>query len=36
MKHSPRDIEVDVDSLLLPAPNRNGGSSGFFGRLLVE
>lgn len=26
MKHSPRVIEVEVDSLLLPAPKRNGGS----------
>lgn len=24
-KHSPNDIEVVVDSLLLPAPNRKGG-----------
>lgn len=28
MKHSPSDIEVEVDNLLLPAPKRNGGSSG--------
>lgn len=26
MKHSPSDIEVDVDSLLLPAPKRKGGN----------
>lgn len=26
MKHSSRVIEVEVDSLLLPAPNRKGGS----------
>lgn len=26
MKHSPRDIEVVVDNLLLPAPKRKGGS----------
>jgi hypothetical protein len=26
MKHSPSDMEVDVDSLLLPAPKRKGGS----------
>ncbi len=26
MKHSSRGIEVEVESLLLPAPNRKGGS----------
>jgi hypothetical protein len=26
MKHSPKDIEVEFDSLLLPAPNRKGGN----------
>ena len=26
MKHSPNDIDVDVDNLLLPAPNLNGGN----------
>jgi hypothetical protein len=26
MKHSPRDMDVDVDNLLLPAPKRKGGS----------
>lgn len=39
MKHSPRDIEVEVESLLLPAPNWKGGScSGLFRRnkALVE
>ena len=32
MKHSPRDIDVEVDSLLLPAPKRKGGNwhSGLF------
>jgi hypothetical protein len=25
-KHSPKDIDVEVDSLLLPAPKRNGGN----------
>jgi hypothetical protein len=29
MKHSPSDIEVVVDNLLLPAPKRNGGNSGW-------
>ena len=24
-KHSPNDIDVEVESLLLPAPNRKGG-----------
>jgi hypothetical protein len=26
MKHSPRDIDVEVDNLLLPAPKRKGGN----------
>lgn len=26
MKHSPSDIDVDVDNLLLPAPKRKGGN----------
>lgn len=26
IKHSPSDMEVDVDNLLLPAPKRKGGS----------
>lgn len=26
MKHSPRDIDVEFDSLLLPAPNLKGGN----------
>jgi hypothetical protein len=26
IKHSSRGIEVEVESLLLPAPNLNGGS----------
>lgn len=38
MKHSPRDIEVVVDNLLLPAPKRKGGNwlSGFRGKVFVE
>lgn len=39
MKHSPRDIEVEVHNLLLPAPKRKGGNwaSGFLiGRVFVE
>ncbi len=37
MKHSPRDIEVEVDNLLLPAPKRKGGNwlSGFRGGILL-
>jgi len=27
IKHSSRDIEVEVDSLLLPAPKRKGGNT---------
>jgi hypothetical protein len=27
LKHSSRDIEVDVDNLLLPAPKRKGGNA---------
>lgn len=32
MKHSPSDIDVEVDNLLLPAPKRKGGNwhSGLF------
>jgi hypothetical protein len=26
IKHSPSDIDVDVDNLLLPAPKRKGGN----------
>jgi len=26
MKHSPKDIDVEVDNLLLPAPKRKGGN----------
>lgn len=26
MKHSPKDMDVDVDNLLLPAPKRKGGN----------
>lgn len=37
MKHSPSDIEVVVDNLLLPAPKRNGGKSECRdGNVLVE
>lgn len=30
IKHSPRDIEVVVDNLLLPAPKRKGGNCSEF------
>lgn len=38
IKHSPRVIDVDVDSLLAPAPKRKGGNwlSGLRGSELVE
>lgn len=38
MKHSSRDIEVDVDNLLLPAPKRKGGNWSEFrvGNVFVE
>lgn len=39
MKHSSKDIDVDVDNLLLPAPKRKGGnwlSTFCRGRVLVE
>jgi hypothetical protein len=38
IKHSPSDIDVDVDNLLLPAPKRKGGnwSGPRVGKELVE
>jgi hypothetical protein len=36
MKHSPSDIDVELDSLLLPAPKRKGGNCVCWGSAAVE